>query len=805
MFQKNKRQLCLITAAFLMGILLAEKREQIWPALAICLTAGLFFDFIGNTVEFPVKQKMLLVLLLSAMVFSGYLLCTYQTRQYMHRTDALRTDADVTAVGIVYRKESKAKTCGYYIKESSCLMDGKTLPGGRLIAYAENDRIPVGSAVRIEGTLQLFEPAPNEGNFDAAFYYRTQNITCSIFADRITAEQMPVFSLKESLYQLQKKISAVYSKYLNERDAGILCQLVLGNRSQMDAEVKAQYQANGIAHILAISGLHISLIGMGIFRFLRKLKQPLLPACLISAGVVICFALMSGSGVSTSRAVCMYLILLGAQITGRRYDMANALALAALIVLLRNPLALFQSGFLFSFGAILGILLVVPVFDALSKKKIFRRFASILGIQIFLMPLTAWFYFEIPVYGVFLNLLVIPLCGWLLGIGMLGGVLGSFGIRLAGVVLFPCHIILELYARAMRFCEYLPGHLLLTGKPSIWLIFFLYLSEAGLLFFWWQAAPRKRTEGKWEKGAQESKRAFLFLPFRKKRQMGIPVVMLLLTVLLWMPHREAFQIDFLDVGQGDGICITAGNGAHLFLDGGSNSEKKAGSRRILPFLKSHRIGKMDVWIVTHADADHISGLLELLKEGYPMQKILLADAMPRDDAWQELVLLAKKNNTQICYVSAGSTLGLGSDARMQCLYPSERAQPDADPEDRNAFSQVWMLEKAGKRVLFTGDIGEAQEQILLQQQIAEADLLKVAHHGSKNSSCEAFLKAVHPKVAVISCGKKNRYGHPHPDALKRLKTIRARVLTTMEVHQIRAVWEKGEVFLEYPCTKSKKV
>lgn len=257
---------------------------------------------------------------------------------------------------------------------------------------------------------------------------------------------------------------------------------------------------------------------------------------------------------------------------------------------------------------------------------------------------------------------------------------------------------------------------------------------------------------------------------------------------LLVPPQDLSGIYFLDVGQGDGIMISDGRQKHIFIDGGSTSESAVGTYRILPFLKYHRIRQIDAWIVTHTDADHISGLTEALESDYPIRRLLLAKAAPQDDALEHLVTLAEENGTEVVVVQENATLRM-QDATMICLYP----KAEESETEKNALSQVWRYESDDFSVLLTGDLGSEQEQILLERNLLyPVTVLKTAHHGSAYSSSEAFLEAIRPAVAVISCGEKNRYGHPAAETVERLEQTGASIVYTMKNGQISIVKEHGK-------------
>lgn len=825
MILENRRHLCLFAAAFIFGIILFYRPEGIWPFVLLLLGAAFVFVLWRCTVK---RETVVVGCLAAAIILWAFFLCFSQNHIYQTILNASETGLEVELTGVIDRKEKKSDFFLYYLKRTIYSKDNQIIDSGRVLVYSEEDTIPVGAAVKVRGSIEQFPHASNEGQFDMADYYQSQNISFRVFADSMTMIRSPKWPFRESLYRIQKQISEVFESELNTRDAGILSTLVLGNKGLLDTEIKQMYQNAGISHILAISGLHISILGFRVYRFLRRCHCSYWSAAGIGSVLVFSFALMSGMGVSAQRALTMFLLIMGANVLGRTYDAPNALALAALVILVRNPLSLFQSSFLFSFTAMIALIIFVPEVHAgevesVRKGKIVQKgnagqnkdgadirtalhgrclqFAGRLYnqifsgfiLQLFMLPLTAWFYYEVPLYALFLNLLIIPLCSWLLGFGLLGGIAGLAFPELSKWILVICHIILTVYEKAIGITELLPYSHVITGRPSAWMLVIYYLILGMVYIIWKQKEnflciwkqkndfffKRKRLSG--------IPLSNIFIYLSQKQLTGFILSIILLCFTLFIPKKEYFQVSFLDVGQGDGIYISDGDGSHIMIDGGSTSESEVGNYRIEPFLKYHGVERIDAWIVTHGDEDHCSGVLELLQAGYDVQYLLLAEMIPHDEAWAALVDAAEKNNTKVVYVSAGDSLNL-TNCNMDCLFPSGEDYS----EDANALSQVWSLKTEDMSVLFTGDIGSGQEKVLLERKLLDDyDVLKVPHHGSKYSSCKAFLEMVSPEYAIISCGENNRYGHPHAETLERLEQSGRDVLQTQYTGQITLLEKRG--------------
>ena len=257
------------------------------------------------------------------------------------------------------------------------------------------------------------------------------------------------------------------------------------------------------------------------------------------------------------------------------------------------------------------------------------------------------------------------------------------------------------------------------------------------------------------------------------------------------------ELDFLDVGQGDGSFLRTGGGDTVFVDGGSTGAGKVGIYRILPFLKYRGVREIDYWFVSHTDEDHISGLRELLEEGYPVRHLVFSGKVreQEDAALDGLLALAAENGCGICYVDAGDILHLG-EAQIRVLAPV----CGAVYADKNAASLVLRYEEGEFSGIFTGDIGRAEEELLAASGVLRpVTFYKAAHHGSKYSNSEGFLQALSPEISVISCGENNRYGHPGDEAVRNMERAGSRIFDTMHGGQIKIRYRRGQILTETYC------
>ena len=382
---------------------------------------------------------------------------------------------------------------------------------------------------------------------------------------------------------------------------------------------------------------------------------------------------------------------------------------------------------------------------------------------------------------------MVPLLGVVLMSGALATLLGTFSELLpaggmesfvfvmAKGVMLPADWMLHLYQMLCQLAERLPASRVIVGQPTVGKMLFYYVALACLL--------RRKTVFR-QRGESAGK------------HMAVWIGMLALVGFLYRVPKISEEIDYLDVGQGDGIYMTAGDGYHFFIDGGSLSVKEVGTYRILPFLKSKGIRRMDYWMVSHADQDHVSGLKEVLESGYPIEHLVFSSEISKDEAYLELVELAQDHGTEVMYLEEGMCLQTPN-AVLECLYPKENEENTLQNEDRNASSLVLLWKTRHMTTLFPGDLGQQQEEelipILEEKGIDFVDVYKVAHHGSKFSNSEQLLQRIHPKIAVISFGENNSYGHPHEETLERLDTVKSRVFGTAECGEITITIDgKGE-------------
>lgn len=680
---------------------------------------------------------------------------------------SIQDSEEILLSGQVYDKEVKDKYQILYLKNNSIKYSGKFLEESKIIIYdKEKNYVRIGQIIQVSGEAGFYESARNPGNFDEKMYYRAKGIRAYIWASELRITQEKADDAKDGLYEFRQYCRSVYAENMSKTKAGVLSAILLGEKGDMDTELKKLYQVNGVGHILAISGLHLSFVGAGLYYILRRMTGSYTAGGIAGCVFLLLYLLMIGFTISVVRAFVMFLFRVGADIAGRHYDSLTALSAAAVIVILWRPLSIYDGGFWLSFGAVAAIILVFPVFSSLP----FQGFWASISVNLVLLPVLLYYFYECSVYSVVLNLFIIPLLSVLLCCGIFGGIFCAVS-GMAEVFFCPgrallgvCEIILWAYEKSCDIALDFPWARIVTGRPRLWqaALYYAAVIAAGVL---------------WRYGQKRIKRYVC--------QAAVPVMLAAGIALLTYRFGEMdrLYIAMLDVGQGDGIFMRGPAGKTYFIDGGSSDVKGVGTYRIQSYLLSQGVKCLDYVFISHGDSDHMNGIQEILagqRLGVKIETLVLPPENVWDDGLKRLAAEAKEEGVKVTVIEPGLSLA-EEEFEIACICPGADYKGDKGNEASMVLAAVF----GEFHMLFTGDVEGKGEELLtdmLRDRYTEVrwDVLKTAHHGSKYSSSQQFLDQVKPRYAMISAGKDNRYGHPHGETLIRLANAGCKVYTTLE-------------------------
>ncbi|MCR5638603.1 MAG: DNA internalization-related competence protein ComEC/Rec2 [Lachnospiraceae bacterium] len=648
------------------------------------------------------------------------------------------------------------------------------------------DYLKPGSEVSIEGKLSSFSKPTNPGQFNQWSYRKSQGYAAKISSKKVfiseRGETSFLSKMKCGIYGLRRSAYKAIEELFPERESGIIKAMLLADKGDMEEDTYLLFSDGGITHILAVSGLHVSLFAGALLYIAGMLKMGFYPSIALTAVFLFSYGLLTGFPVSALRAITMTLIMLFGRLTGKSYDALTGAAITAFMILVKNPLMLYNPSFLLSFGAVAGIFLFQPIFSKLIKGCFGREYKWLkkeslsVKILIFIMegiclsfsvtlmtlPIVLWFYFKVSVYAVLLNLVIVPLMTLLLI--LIAAAISLFYVVLpaARIIAGGPYFILTMYEKLCGISTSLPGNSVLFGRPEkagIVVYYAILMAVYVMLYLYIKMYEKEKSRNDFEERNVEDKHEIRELNKAEKKAAGrelsimkllIPAGMVLMLVLFTVfgkPRVSDAKIAFLDVGQGDGSVILTKN-LCITIDGGSTTETNIGKYRIKPYIMSNGRNAIDYAFISHSDTDHLSGILELIEDkSFKVKMIVLGDITEaeKDDNYQKLVRCAEENGTKVGFVSVGMSFELEGVTAL-CLNP----QKGKIYGDANDTSEVFFLKALGMNFLYTGDLSAEFETDVINElrkyTDEKVDVLKAGHHGSKSSSSSEFLKEISPHI-----------------------------------------------------------
>ncbi len=621
-----------------------------------------------------------------------------------------------------------------------------------------------GMRCNLQGTLQLPSPARNFYAFDYKQYLFYHHIHYLLIPDEVSLKDCQNInsSILSSLYNVRQSAIQHVSSAFPEETIGFMNALIFGERNQITEQVELQYQALGLIHLLAISGSHISLLAAVCYYILLRMGITRETATVILLFILPIYMILAGASPSVVRACVTAFIVLCGFLFSSKIIAIDAMSIACILMLMYNPYFLFDIGFQLSFLVSFSLILSSETI-LLKEENAWRMMWKVTVIaQLIALPVTLYHFHQFSPYSFLLNMIYVPFISFLILPLCLFAFFFSFVLPVLAQLLGKILSFLIVYSnKLLDASAQLPFSNLTFGKPPIW-VAFLYFILVICLFVSW--------EGK---------------VFRKYAQTIFGMFLLALClhyyVYLWNPYGK---ITFLDVGQGDSILIQLpfGKGTYLIDTGGTVSfsrekwqqrkrEYSVGTDVVLPYLKAEGVKTIDKLILTHGDMDHV-GEAKAILEQMPVKEVVLGKKEGYSELEEEIVKVAAQEEVKIEIIQSGQQWKAG-----EAIFTI--VSPFGNELEGNDSSIAIHANIGGLTWLFTGDLEEQGEQAVLSRYPnLQADVLKVGHHGSKSSTTEELLQVVQPRIAVISAGERNPYGHPHKEVIVRLKSRNIIILRT---------------------------
>ena len=771
-----------VSCAWVAGIFLGSKLNLPWLSLVFALVPFAFVPF------FPGRRKILVIagLCLLALLGGGFRFLSSLPPVDEHSLQ-FYNDRGITEIqGMVAEEpDIRDRSCLLTFSASEIIVNGerKEVSGTALIQIPRYPAYSYGDVLNLTGKLQTPEPFDD---FDYKTYLARQGIYSVIYYPKVELlDQGGGIKPLQWIYSLRERLAASLARALPEPQASLAQGILLGLRANIPDSLNQAFSRTGTAHILAISGLHISIViamflSLGILIFGRQRSLYIW----LALAFTWLYTLLAGMNPPVIRAAIMGSLFLIAVYLGRQGSAIIALAFAAAVMVGIQPQLLWSVSFQLSFLAMAGLILFYPYFQAWGRKGVARLFANREGIVptasivtdgfaatlaaiVAVAPLIAYNFGIVSLVGLPATFFALPTLPFIMiasGLVAFVGLIASVAAQILGWLawLFLSYLVL-----LVRGFDALPcSSLAVAAFPGSY-VWGYYAILAGVVAL---VSRRTRLADFSSRLTSGIKKIAARIP---KPRPGLSpkwliLPLLIVAILVWMAALTMpdgkLHVSFLDVGQGDAILIRMPNGQDVLIDGGPDPQRtnlELGKK--LPFWDR----TIDLVVCTQPQADHITGLIQVLQR-YSVKQVLDSGIPYETSICQEWLRLIEDKGIEYSMAQAGQEIELGNGIMLEVLNPPESLW-EGTSDDVNNNGVVLRLSWGQISFLFTADITEEVEfELIGQRANLKSTVLKVSHHGSKTSTTPQLLAAVDPEVAVISVGAGNPFGHPSPEVLARL-------------------------------------
>ena len=802
-----KRPILVITLGFITGIILG-----LYLNIALFIFLGLvlvilFFkilDFRSDNkyiriLNIFIKNNIILVFLISALISSLYL--TYCNKRFEIVYSKFNVNQIIGTI-ISNNKETEYKNT-YKVKVEN-LKGFKNINLILRVSKSKKITLNYGDKIKVSGEYIIPEGARNHGGFNYREYLKTQKVYGIYDADTVEILERNNLGFTELFSNKVKlKIIENFNKILPEDTNQLFLGVLIGYDDNLSEDIEESFRKSNLTHLLAVSGAHIAYIIVGIKFLFEIFKIPKKITNIITIVFLIFFMYITDFSSSVVRASIMGIILLISMILFRKNDIKTTICISILLMSIENPYKILDIGLLLSYFATIGII----YFSKLSKKsktelnlkeKIIEYIKEMILItvfaNIFVIPIMIYNFNTVSLTFIISNVIA----GILIGPITIGGfiliVLSFISIKITYILSMPYNLLLVLLIKSTNLTSLIPLSEILVPTPSIITVIIYYII---LFLCMWYAFFKKEYSNRYliKKIFKYILKTFELIKKNYKLIIICITSFIILTMLILKLIPKDLKIYFIDVGQGDSTLIITPTKKKILIDSGGSETGSfdVGKNTLVPYLLDRKIISLDYICISHFDSDHCDGFKYLLNN-IKVKNMILSKQYKTTDNFEEIMSIAMKKKINIIKVEAGNGLNIDKFVRFKIFSPEKTLT-----DDINDNSIVMKLEYNSFSCLFTGDISKQIEQNLVRKYGKElkSTVLKVAHHGSKTSSDELFIKLVNPKMTLIGVGKNNKFGHPNEEVIKVLESNNVEVYRTDKDGEISIfVDKKGIIKIE---------
>lgn len=687
------------------------------------------------------KNKKIIVILICLIISIGYV--SILENKYSKISD-MPIKEMVTIISDIQEKEYK-KVC-----TAKIVRNNKKI----LINIKMSQDIPsikYGDSLYIEGEFKQPEEARNYKGYNYKQYLKTKKVIGTVELEKAKILKSSNGSF---IHNIQKYIRDTINGTLTDEEGNLLLAILLGDKDKLSEDIQESFKTSNLSHMLAVSGAHVSYIILGLTYVLQNSiigKKNGKIVCII---FLLAFMAITNFTPSVTRACIMAILTLFSSIIYRKSDVYTNISVVALITLIFNPYSLLDLGFQLSYGGTIGIIIFIKrIQEKKSNSKVINYIKQMALVSIYaniiIIPIMMYHFNTVSFTFIISNIMASPILGIIVITGFLF-IIASITVkpltRLIAIFIKP---ILSILIKISQICSKLPFSNILVVTPYMFNVISYY--------------------------------AIILYCIKSKKNNKCKIIICLLIVLILINFiiyifPQKLRIFFIDVGQGDSTLIITPDKKTVLIDGGGSDSFDVGKKVLLPYLLDRRILKIDYVLISHFDTDHCGGILTIM-EKVKVKNIIISEQAEHSENYERFKKLMIHKKIRLIEVKKGDKIKIGRYSEFKILFPTSRLLSE-NPLNNNSI--VAQFNYNNFKMLFTGDIEKLAEQQILKAEKAEirADILKVAHHGSKTSSIPEFIKAVKPKIALIGVGKNNTFGHPNQQTIKNLENIKCRIYRT---------------------------
>ncbi len=762
-----KRPLLIAAIAYINGILIGVYLSKSIPLFVILsIIVSLITSFKKNTYRNAICMYLIVMCISSIYVYNKNLNYESKYKKYDNKNISI----EGTIISDIEEKEYNytftIRTKGDYFLVN-------------LKKNKEEISLEYGDKLQISGEYQEPNKARNYKGFDYKNYLKINKIygiiRVDLYTNIIIKHQKNLSNFKLLIHKIREKLKQNIQELLTKETYALGIGILIGDNSRINEKIVEDFKNSNLSHMLAVSGAHINYVVLTVSILFTKKRAGIKAQRVVTIMMMLFFMELTQMTSSVVRAGISCIIYMLASLLYRKADVINAMAISTLLILLNNPFKLFDIGFQLSYAGTLGIILFCKLINIPIKNKLLKYLKDSIIISIsaniFIIPIMMYQFNTISLTFILSNLLAGPLLGISIILEIIVLLISFMSINIAAIPAKVLNILLILIINIANWFSNIEISKIYVITPKIISIVAYYLICAAIIL-------------------------------KQKNRKIIVIIMLTVLIINLFPTPKKLRINFIDVGQGDSTLIRTETNKVILIDSGGSTASSSfdvGNKVLLPYLLDRRIKKIDFIIVSHFDADHCQAF-ETVIDNINVRKVVVCKQSMITQEYLNIINKCKKKNIKIIVVERGDKLKIDKRTEFEILHPGERFLDDGKG-GLNANAIVCKMNyklNNGRTfsILFTGDIEVEAEKELEQVygKKLKADILKIAHHGSKTSSREKFIKLVSPKIALIGVGENNKFGHPADITLERLEKENVKVYRTDQMGEASITINKnGEI------------